>query len=270
LTLLTSHLDRELVGALAASAAVIAGCMFFLWLLSLRLKDASIADLFWAPGFFVCAWVSGTVSEGVSWRRWLVLGLIGLWAARLSLYLAFRNLGRGEDKRYQVMRAAHGKRFVWVSFLTVFLGQGILMWIVSFPLQCMMVADRPETLGGLSVVGAALALLGIGCEALADHQLRRFLADPERGDAVMDRGLWRYSRHPNYFGNALMWWGLVVLAWEVPRGPWGLLSALVMTTLLLRVSGVRLLESTITQRRPGYEAYIHRTSAFVPWFPKSP
>jgi steroid 5-alpha reductase family enzyme len=245
--------------------AVILGITFLLWLLSLSLRDASIADPFWAPGFFV---VAGTyaVAYGASGTRALVvLSLVAAWAGRLGMHLFTRNRQEGEDRRYQAMRAAQGPRFPLLSLLTVFWLQAVLLWIISMPLLGAFAGTRP--FGLWDWVGVVLIATGIVFEAVADAQLHGFKEDPLNAGSVMDRGLWRYSRHPNYFGNSVMWWGFYAMA--VGAGAaWTAFSPLLMTFLLLRVSGVTMLERDIEERRPGYGDYIARTSAFVPRRPQ--
>jgi len=254
----------DLVATMERSAAAVAVAMGLLWLVSLRLRDASIADVFWGSGFAMVAWVAAAGNSGAEPRRSLALALVTVWGLRLSLHVASRNLGHGEDARYQAMRRGHGERFWWVSLFTVFLLQGLLLWAISLPLQAVEVASGPPGLGWLDGIGISLWVLGFLFEAVADLQLRRFKADPASRGKVLDTGLWRYTRHPNYFGDALLWWGFGALALATGAW-WALASPAVMTFLLVRVSGVALLEKDIGERRPGYRAYVARTSAFVPW-----
>jgi steroid 5-alpha reductase family enzyme len=249
----------------ATALALCASAMFVLWLLSLALRDASIVDIFWGPGFVLVAaagWALG--SGGDPARRALSFALVALWGLRLGGYLAWRNAGRGEDPRYQAMRRRFGDRFPIASLFTVFGLQCALLWFVSLPVQVVHVSSG----GGLSALdaaGAALTLIGLMFEAVGDLQLARFRADPANRARVMDRGLWRYTRHPNYFGDCCVWWGLYAIAAATPLGVFTLASPILMTFLLLRVSGVALLERSIGRRRPDYAEYAARTSAFVPW-----
>lgn len=256
-------IDAAGFGVVLSTVGVVA---LALWVWSVRLRDASIVDLFWGPAFVLAgatamAWSQRTTPPGL-----LALGLVSAWALRLAVHLGRRNLGAGEDRRYRAMRDAHGARFWWVSLFTVFLLQALLVAIVSLPLQALVGSSR-GALGVFEVAGAAIFLAGLMVEAVADAQLRRFVRDPSNRGKVLDTGLWRYSRHPNYFGDAVVWWGLGVMA--TPHGAFfAWIGPLVMTTLLLRVSGVTLLEKTIGERRPGYADYVRRTSAFVPWPPR--
>lgn len=237
-----------------------------LWILSLRLRDASIADPFWGPAFVLLGATYLAGSGGGGPRGLLVVGLVSMWAARLGAHLLRRNRAHGEDPRYRAMRAKHGERFAWVSLGTVFWLQGALVWIVGLPL---LAAMTPEgALGAIDLIGAALALGGLATEAMADAQLVRFRADPSNRGRVLDTGLWRYSRHPNYFGDAVFWWGLGLVALAAGR-PWALTGPAVMTFLLVKVSGVALLERSLGASRPGYAEYARRTSAFIPWPPRS-
>ena len=248
-----------------AGAALAAGGMVVLWAVSVRLRDASIVDPFWGPGFAAVAWTSVAVA-GPSPRGLLLAALASAWGLRLGVYLARRRRGHGEDRRYAAMRAAHGERFWWVSLFTVFLLQAALLWVVSLPLQAGAALGGETPLGPWEGLGSAVFAVGLAFEAVGDAQLSRFLADPKSRGQVMDRGLWRWTRHPNYFGDFLVWWGLGLAS--LGAGAWWTLAGpAVMSLLLRRVSGVTLLEATIADRRPGYAAYAARTSAFFPWPP---
>jgi len=254
--------------SLAATLACALGAMALLWGLSLALRDASIVDLWWGPGIALVTGVAFALGGGAHPRRVLVLALVTLWALRLGGYLLWRNAGRGEDPRYQAMRRHHGARFARVSLVTVFGLQGVLQWWVSLPLQLGQLAPQATGLGALDVLGVALFAAGLGFEAVGDLQLARFRADPANAGRVMDRGLWRYTRHPNYFGDCVAHWGIFTVALATPYGALGVLSPTLMTFLLLRVSGVTLLERTIGRRRPAYTDYQRRTSAFLPLPPR--
>lgn len=239
--------------------------MLVLWLISLPIRNSSIVDIFWGVGFVVIAWSTYFFAETSSWRSILVVGLTTLWGLRLAGYLAWRNLGKGEDERYQEMREKYGSRFPWISLFLVFWLQGLIMWVVAFPLQAAQFEAAP--LYWLDAIGVAVWSVGWLWESVGDWQLARFKADPQNQGKVMDRGLWRYSRHPNYFGDFLVWWGLFLIA-AAAGAWWTVVSPLLMSFLLLRVSGVTLLERSLRQKRPEYQDYIRRTSAFFPWPPK--
>ena len=259
----------ELSTTLLASGAFVAFAMLALWLMSVLRRDASLVDIAWGPGFAGIACVAFAVSDGAFARRMLVVALALAWGLRLGAYLFWRNHGKGEDFRYQAMRRHWGARFPLVSLFTVFGLQGVLMWLVSLPLQVAQVARTPESLGALDLAGAALWLVGMVFESVGDWQLARFKADPASAGRVMDRGLWRYTRHPNYFGDCLVWWGFFAIASGVPGGAYTLVSPIVMTILLRRVSGVTLLERSLLKRREGYADYVARTNAFVPGPPRA-
>lgn len=254
----------DLLGPGLAGLAAVSAAATLLWGVSLIRRDASIADPFWAPGFALVA-ATYLLRAGPSLRAWLVLAVVTLWAIRLGTHLLRRNLAHGEDPRYAAWRARHGARFWWVSLFTVFWLQACILWVVSAPLLGAVVAGG--TPGALGWVGLLVGLGGLTVEAVADAQLRRFRARAGDGTGVLDTGLWRYSRHPNYFGNAVLWWGLWLVAADGGAW-WTAVGPLLMTVLLLRVSGVTLLERGLRERRPAYDDYVRRTSAFVPWPPR--
>ena len=256
---------------LGVNLAVTAALMLVVWLLSLAKKDVSIVDVVWGLGFVLIAATSFVIADGYLPRKLLVLVLTSVWGLRLAGHIFWRSKGRGEDFRYQAMRKRHGARFALVSLYTVFGLQGVLMWIISLPLQVASMADAPRRLTPFEAAGAALWLVGFLFEAVGDLQLARFKKDHGNSGRVMDRGLWRYTRHPNYFGDVLVWWGFFLIA--VPSGM-GLgvatvISPVLMTELLMKVSGVALLERTLTKTKPDYRDYARRTSAFFPRLPKS-
>lgn len=235
------------------------------WAASARLRDASLADRIW-PLMIAAAGCCFVAALGGGTRAVAMLAITLAWALRLAIHITRRNRGHGEDRRYAAMRQEHGDRFALRSLVTVFGLQALLAWLVSWPLLAGAAGARP--LGFLDAAGAALAIFGVAFEAVADAQLARFKADPANRGAVMDRGLWGWSRHPNYFGECCVWWGLGCMAFAAAGAAWPLLSPVLMTVLLLRVSGVTLLEKDIGERRPGYREYVLRTSAFVPRPPR--
>ena len=241
---------------------VVACASTLVWVASLVRRDAGLADLFWGLGFVGVAWVYHVRLEASGARSLLVPLLTTVWGVRLSLHLALRNLGRPEDYRYREMREARGASFWWVSLFTVFLLQATLLWIVSFPLFHVQRGSGPP--GWVGLIGAGVAVLGLLLESVADAQLARFRRTRAHPGEVMDQGLWRYSRHPNYFGDAVFWWGVGLMALEVPGGWWTTIGPVVMTVLLLRVSGVTLLEQRLASEKPAYRAYAERTNAFIP------
>jgi len=247
---------------------VILGCMTLLWLVSLWLKNSSIVDIFWGTGFVIANWVYFALTpDGFPLRKWLIGILVTIWGLRLSLHILRRNWGKPEDFRYQVWRREAGSRWWWLSFFRVFLLQGILMWIISVPLLTAQHGAKPAHLILFDILGVIVWGIGFFFESVGDLQLAHFKADPANKGKVMDRGVWRYTRHPNYFGDSAQWWGYYLIA-AFAGGWWTLFSPILMTLFLLRVSGVALLEKTL-EKRPGYQEYIRKTSAFIPWFPRT-
>jgi steroid 5-alpha reductase family enzyme len=251
----------------AITFAVVASAMLALWLVSLATRDVSIVDVFWGPGFAVIAILAAWLAAGAPARRLLVVALTAVWGIRLGVYLAWRNHGRGEDFRYAAMRRRLGALFPLVSLGGVFGLQAVLMWIVSLPVQVAALAVTPTALGVLDALGATLWAVGFLFESVGDWQLARFKADPANDGRVMAEGLWRYTRHPNYFGDACVWWGLYLIACATPRGWWTLPAPVLMTVFLRRISGVPMLERSLARRRAGYAEYVARTPVFFPWFP---
>lgn len=251
---------------LAANFAVLTLLAVLLWVVSLFRRDASIADPGWGLGFVIAAWLSYGMNAGADGRSLLLAGLTTVWGLRLSLFLAWRNLGHGEDRRYAAMRQHHGRRFWWASLFTVFLLQAIILWFVAWPIQAIASMGSTRPLGWLDGWGLVIWIIGFLFEAIGDWQLARFQADPDHRGRVLDRGLWRYTRHPNYFGDCCVWWGIYLIA-AAGGAWWTVASPMLMTLLLLKVSGVSLLERTIVERRPEYAEYQARTSAFFPWVP---
>lgn len=243
--------------------------MALAWCVALIRRDASIVDSVWGLGFVLLTWTAYAATQGLGdeTRRVAVFGLVTAWGLRLTAHLVIRHAREGEDRRYARMRLGWGNGFAWKSLVFVFGLQAMLMLIVSTPFLAVMCAQHVPPPGPLDFVGAGLSGLGLLIEAAADRQLDMFRAEPEAHGGVMDRGLWRYSRHPNYFGESMFWVGLGLIAVSVGAA-WALVSPVVITVLLLRVSGVALMEKTIGTRRPEYAAYIARTSAFVPWWPR--
>lgn len=254
------NLASYLIG-LGVILTVATGC----WLISLHKRDVSIVDSLWSLMFLFAAVTYAITLPAAGPRTTLVLLLVALWALRLSAYITWRNRGEGEDRRYRKIRADNEPNFELKSLFIVFLLQGVIAWVVSLPLLAAQASAAP--LGVLDYAGIALWIIGMIFEAGGDFQLARFKADPDSRGKVMDRGLWRYTRHPNYFGNACLWWGFGLIALAAGAW-WALVSPVVMTFLLLKVSGVSLLEQDIGERRPKYADYVARTSAFFPLPPK--
>jgi steroid 5-alpha reductase family enzyme len=261
----------KLTELLLTNLAVIAAAMLLLWLISIPLRNASIVDIFWGPAFAIVALVGWFLGDGDHDRRTLLAALTTVWGLRLGMYLASRNLGHGEDARYARWRRRveeAGGNFTRRSLVMVFAMQGLLVIIVSLPIQAGQLAATNKPLGALALAGMLLWLAGFLFEAIGDWQLRRFKADPANRGKVMDRGLWRYTRHPNYFGNACLWWGLWLVACDAPGLWWTAVGPALMTLLLLKVSGVALLEKSLAADKPQYAEYMRTTSAFLPLPPR--
>jgi steroid 5-alpha reductase family enzyme len=248
------------------SGAAILGLMTLLWLFSLFIKNASIVDVFWGIGFVIIAWLDYAISPFMSSTKWLLLILVTIWGLRLALHIGIRNWGKPEDFRYAKWREESGPRWWWVSFFKVFLLQGILMWIIAAPIISIRVTDGIPPLSPLAVLGALVWAYGFFFEAVGDWQLARFKANPPNKGKLMTTGVWKYTRHPNYFGDAAQWWGFYLIALSAGSW-WTIFSPAIMTYLLVRVSGVAMLEKTMKEK-PGYEEYARKTNAFVPQWPK--
>ncbi|MBM4358339.1 MAG: DUF1295 domain-containing protein [Deltaproteobacteria bacterium] len=253
---------------LAGNAALVLALMTCVWLASVRLRDASIVDPWWSILFLAVACRTALVT-GLGPRKLVLLGLVALWALRLFLHLLRRSRGKPEDPRYAEFRRRFGpERYWWFSFFQVFVLQGALALVISAPLQY--AASRPtdEPLRVQDLVGLVVFTAGFVIEGLADRQLQRFRDDPTNRGRILDTGLFAWSRHPNYFGDALLWWGFGCFALTSLAGTLTLLGPALMTFLLVRVSGVTMLDEHLTRTRPGYADYVARTSAFVPWPPR--
>ncbi len=258
------------LGFLLYTALGVVALMLTTWVISLALTNASIVDLVWGFGFVLIGWIARFTADGVPARQNLLLVLVTVWGLRLTAYLTWRNAGKGEDFRYVKMRQYWGpSRFPIVSLATVFTLQGVLMWVVSLPVQLGQGDDEPTSLGLLAALGTILWAVGMFFETVGDWQLARFKASPGSAGRIMDQGLWSWTRHPNYFGDFCVWWGLGLVALETGwPGVIALVGPAVMSYLLLRVSGKALLERNLVKRRPGYEEYVARTSGFFPRPPR--
>lgn len=247
------------------AAATVGSIALVLWLLSVPLRDASIIDMFWGPLFVAIAWVLLPASDGeMGARSYFMTLLVTLWGLRLGFHLMARNLGSGEDSRYQLWRQ-HGGSLWWLKTLyRVFALQGVLALLVCTPIIAAFY--RPDGFSILNLIGAGVWAVGFAWELIADIQLTRYLQrthNSDETDGVLDTGLWRYSRHPNYFGDALAWWGLGLLAFT-PTTWWALIGPAVMTAIFLGISN-SVIERGLNKRRPKYAQYVAKTSKFFPW-----
>ncbi len=255
---------------LLVNAAVTVGIMILLWIMSRSLQDVSIVDIYWGPGFSVIALTSWLQTPEATLHNILLTGLAVLWGGRLGIYLLIRWFQKeGEDPRYVRMRANRSPNFELKSLWFVFLFQALVMFVVSVPLQVGIGGSGPDITWPLLWGGISLFSVGLFFEAVGDAQLARFRADPANKGQVMDRGLWAWTRHPNYFGDSLIMWSFYVVALAgVPGAWWTIFAPILMTYFLLRVSGVALMERGLSKSKPGYADYVARTSAFIPLPPK--
>jgi len=230
------------------------------WLISLPRRNVDVVDSLWSLMFLLSVVLYAGFPPETERGR-LLLVLVAVWAVRLSIFITARNWGHEEDRRYQAIRRRNEPGFAFSSVYRVFIFQAVLAWIISLPLHG--AVNGTSELGTLDYIGVALWIVGFAFEAGGDWQLARFRRDPANAGKVMDRGYWRYTRHPNYFGDACVWWGFYCIALSAGAW-WSIIGPAIMTVLLLKVSGVKLLERDIGQRRPDYAEYIRRTNAFIP------
>lgn len=261
----------DIAGLLGLNLLLIVGVMTALWTLAVRLKDVSFIDAVWPMAMLLLALATWPRTDGDGARKALLLALVAVWALRLGWHLFRRWRASGADGRYvdlvQRIEQKRGWSFPRTALLFVFLPQAVLAWLTSLPVQLGQVAAQPA-LGWLAWAGAGLAVVGIVFESLGDAQLAAFKRDPANRGKVLDTGLWRYTRHPNYFGDACVWWGLYLIAAETGPGLWSIAGPLFLTWTLTRWSGIGVTEKAIHKSRPGYADYVRRTSAFIPWPPK--
>ena len=247
------------------------GAVLLLWLVSIPLRDVSIIDMFFAIIIMAMVVVSYLVGDGAESRKLLVCSLVGIWGIRITAHLIARNWGHGEDPRYTKLRGwvPDDRSFYWLSLRKVFLLQGVVLWFASLPVQVAQVYATPVALGWLAYCGITVWAVGFLFETVADFQLTRFRSDPTNKGAILNTGLWRYSRHPNYFGELCVWWGLFLIACENPIGWLTIVGPLAYTYLVVNVTGQRTLEKKLAKERPGYAEYMQTTSGIVPWPPAS-
>lgn len=248
----SSDLYLSLIPMLATS--------FIVWLISLYKKDVSIVDSLWPVFFIIASLYYLAQLEDLSTRTIIFFSLILIWGIRLSAHITYRHWGCEEDHRYQTIRKNNQPGFAFKSLYLIFAFQAVIAWIIALPLYYVFQTQQPLSL--LDALGVTLWLTGMLFETLADYQLLKFKQDPNNKGKILTRGLWAYSRHPNYFGESLIWWGFFCFA-LASGATIAIISPLLMTFLLLKFSGVSLLEKTM-QTRPGYEDYMRNTNAFIP------
>ena len=257
---------------LATNFAILLAAFLLLWLVCLRTRDVTPIDSVWALGMVAMALTTFAQAGGDPGRKRLLLALCGIWGLRLGGYMLWRWRDHGPDRRYQTMlgraEAAKGWSFAKATLILVFATQAPLLFIVCLPVQLGQL-DAAPPVGTLGIAGAAVAIVGIVFESVGDWQLTRFRKNTANAGQVMDRGLWRYTRHPNYFGDALTWWGIYAVAAETATGLWALPGPVLLTWTLMKWSGAPTIEGRMKRKKPGYEDYVRRTPAFVPWFPRS-
>lgn len=258
----------ELLAALPWTAGGVVVALGITFVVALRLGRHAVVDVTWGLGFAVVALVAFVLSAGTGddLRRWLLVVMTVVWGVRLGVHIGRRSRGGSEDPRYEAMFERSGGNRNLVALRKVYLLQGLILWFVSLPVQVGMFAPGP--VGVLTWVGVAVWAVGLFFEAVGDAQLDAFRRDPSNKGKVLDTGLWRYTRHPNYFGDACVWWGIFLVGAQAWPGVLTVLSPLVMTWLLANGSGKPLLEKGMSDRRPGYDEYVRRTSGFVPLPPK--
>jgi steroid 5-alpha reductase family enzyme len=255
-----------LEGTLVATAVALPALLIVVWLISIPLKDVSIVDVAWGVAIALSGWIAFAVGGGNPDRSLLMVVLVTLWGGRLAGYIASRKLRHGgEDSRYAAMRERSGGSFIWVSLGKVFLLQAALAWVIGLVLVGS--GTYHGELGWLDLAGVVLWVTGIYFEAGGDAQLARFKRDPVNKGKVMNQGLWRYTRHPNYFGEFCIWWGFYALALSAGAW-WTIVAPLIVTALVTKVSGAAHLERSTMGERPGYREYVERTSAFFPRPPR--
>jgi len=275
LTLLSGRARLMTLTSIAETFATTAGLalamVIFLWLLSIWLRDVSIIDMFFSAMIAALLLFTYWRAESVSPVATLIVVLVLLWALRMTVYLIWRNWGHGEDPRYTRLRSwvAPGWPFHWLSLRQVFLLQGVVLWVVTVPQQIAIRNSDAAEIGALSIVGLALWCVGFFFESVGDYQLARFKGNPANRGKVMNRGLWRYTRHPNYFGELCQWWGLFVIALEVPWAWCGVFGPLIYSWLVINVTGQATLDKKMAREKPEYASYMRSTSGLIPWFAKS-
>lgn len=248
--------------------ALICSVMFSGWIFSLIKKQVTHIDSIWGLGFIIIAWNTLYWTQNFTTRSILIAILVTIWGLRLSTHLTLRNWGKGEDRRYNAWRKKNKQRFWIISLFKVFLLQAVFLWVISLVIQYGISRSLVQEITIFEITGIIIWTIGILIESFADWQLKQFLANPTNAGKVMNKYLWKYSRHPNYFGETLIWWGMFILVQSTVNSLWTIISPLVITFTLLKLTGVTLMEKDIVNFKPKYREYIQTTSSFIPWFPK--
>ena len=250
------------------SAIIIWVLMTLVWLLSLKLKNTSIVDIFWGLGFVLVNWILFFVSsDQFILRIWIFNILVTIWGLRLSIHIFLRNKGKAEDFRYAAWRKQYGQKWWWFSYLQTFLVQGVLLFLISAPIVHIQSAQQGTQIGFLEILGIVIWAIGFFFEAFGDYQLEIFKRNPDNKGKLLNTGVWRFTRHPNYFGDAAQWWGFFLITIGTNLGILTIFSPIIMTYLLVNVSGVAMLEKSLIEKKSGYKEYMRTTNTFIPWFP---
>jgi steroid 5-alpha reductase family enzyme len=257
-----------MITLLSHAALIILALVTLLWIWSIFIRNVSIVDIFWGFGFVVVNVIYAYMSGELNARKILILTLVSIWGIRLVIYLAIRNIGKGEDFRYQEFRRNYGpKRYWWFSFFQTFLLQGVLIMIISLPLLGIHSSATSGDLNVLDYLGILVWIIGFTFETVGDFQLARFKKNIKNKGKVLNKGFWKYTRHPNYFGDSAVWWAYGIFS--IAAGSyWQIIGSIIMTLLIIKISGVSLLEKTLKDTKPQYRDYIQKTNSFFPWFPK--
>lgn len=255
-----------LLETLLFTASIVLFYMSALFILALFLKDNSIADIAWGPGFIVASASAVWFNESYYCPQAVVFLMVTIWGMRLGIRILLRGRGRGEDPRYRKWRESWGRYFLIRSYLQIFLLQGVILLVNVSPVLVIAASGR-EAMVWSDFLGIAVWICGLLFEVIADYQLDAFRRDPANRGSIINRGLWRYSRHPNYFGEVVMWWGIFIIALSCEMGWVSIVGPLAITAMILFVSGIPMTERMMASR-PGYDEYRKRVSAFIPWFPR--
>ena len=242
------------------------------WLVQVKTRDAGVVDIYWGPGFAVIAFIYASFHPNMTPWLWIISFITTSWAIRLGLHMGIRHCrSNGEDRRYALMRRNNGKSFWWSSLFKVFLLQAVLMWIIASSQHAAFSNTESSSHAINSLLfslGLGLFVIGFSLETIADYQLSKFKSESQNAGKTMTQGLWAWSRHPNYFGEMVLWWGIGLCGFAVSNIWWAFVGPALLTFLLLRVSGVTLLEQHLLPEKEGYEAYMKNTSRFIPLPPK--
>ena len=258
---------NKIIAILVINLAAVMLFEFLGWLVSLKKKNVTIADSMWGAGFIIITWLTFILGDGYLVRNVIITVPVTIWGLRLSYHITRRSIGKPEDPRYTEWRNEYGNKFPVVSLFRVFLVQGLFMWLIALSIQLAQLFPRPESLTLADYAGLGIWVIGFIIESSADRQLAHFIKDPANRGRVMRYKLWRYSRHPNYFGETTIWWGIYVICCATEYGFLTIISPMLITYTLLKITGVSLMEQTMFKGNAEYEDYKRTTSSFIPWFP---